>query len=537
MLTKIHIFLRNKNFSRNVVYSAALIYFVLFSYLATAEHLGLKSSMNDLGNMDQAIYMSTRGEFMKNSTFALAEGQTKPSIFAKHAFFTLLFFVPLYYLQPNPLILIIFQVGMVAFGALPLFWLSKKILTKDNFSSMVVPLAYLLNPIVHDVTLHDFEPMVVVMSLIILAFYFMYTKRFKWFYLLALLISLSKEDLPLTMAMFGFYMFFVQKERIRGALVSMLAISYFIFVIKIVFPYFSGTESMVILTARYSHLGKDALEIAKSIILRPWYVLSYLFGDFVILASVLIILIPFLFLPLISLNVVILATPSYLVNMLSDSPQMHWPFHYHYFSTIMGIVFVATIFSLNKVRSLKMKIFPQESLAFTLLVTAIANSVIFSPAPFSLVSSWQEFNVSEHAREINEIKKMIPESASVSAQHNLGPHLSQRSKVYNYPYGSDFADYVFLDVNDPNPVIRMFPRKRNFTANVGMYPNDYRKAVEKVFDDDAFGVEYFSQDGYLVFKKGASRDKNGEAYEMFKSRIEKIFSALEPFVPGEWLLI
>jgi len=81
---------------------------------------------------------------------------------------------------------------------------------------------------------------------------------------------------------------------------------------------------------------------------------------------------------------------------------------------------------------------------------------------------------------------MIPPTASVSAQSSLVPHVSQRSQIYQFPYGDNRADYIFLDV----------------ISNT--YPLNYEPYIHEVKSlllNGNYGV-VAAQDGYMLFKRG-----------------------------------
>ncbi len=81
---------------------------------------------------------------------------------------------------------------------------------------------------------------------------------------------------------------------------------------------------------------------------------------------------------------------------------------------------------------------------------------------------------------------MIPADASVSAQSALVPHISHRSHIYLFPYGDDYADYVFLDVTSD-----IYP----------FFSHDYIAAAKKVLLSGHYGI-LAAQDGYLLLKRG-----------------------------------
>ncbi len=53
--------------------------------------------------------------------------------------------------------------------------------------------------------------------------------------------------------------------------------------------------------------------------------------------------------------------------------------------------------------------------------------------------------VTAHDRLASHFLKKIPANASISAQTTLVPHLSQRKRIYLFPYAVDHADYILLD--------------------------------------------------------------------------------------------
>src|SRR5690349_13525267 len=81
---------------------------------------------------------------------------------------------------------------------------------------------------------------------------------------------------------------------------------------------------------------------------------------------------------------------------------------------------------------------------------------------------------------------LIPQSASVSAQSSLVPHISERKSIYLFPYQDTTADHIFLDTT-------------SYT-----YPfqsSSYTSEVKKVLLSGNYGV-VAAQDGYLLLKRG-----------------------------------
>ena len=152
------------------------VYVSFFTLLSFRRHDGLKSYMNDLGNVDQSIYNTIKGRFMV-MTNCYSCNSDQINRLGGHANFILLLFVPFYFVLPDPKILLFTQTLLISLGALPLYLLGKRLFKKSTWLPLVGPFIYLINPMVHDVNLYDFHAVAVAMPLILFAFYFMYVKN------------------------------------------------------------------------------------------------------------------------------------------------------------------------------------------------------------------------------------------------------------------------------------------------------------------------------------------------------------------------
>jgi hypothetical protein len=93
-----------------------------------------------------------------------------------------------------------------------------------------------------------------------------------------------------------------------------------------------------------------------------------------------------------------------------------------------------------------------------------------------------------HSRLAADLERLIPPGASVSAQSDLVPHISQRHFIYMYPYRAEQSDMVFLDVTGS-----FYPFAR---------PPDYVDSVQALLNSHTFHI-VAAQDGYLLLARGA----------------------------------
>lgn len=504
-----------------ILLASVVAFILIFTYLSFAQHNGLKTQMNDLGNMEQPIYNTSRGKFLQTSNYIVNGTPMQINRIGVHANFIFLLFAPIYALYANPKILLFTQISLISLGSVPLYLIGKKLFKKKASLALVVPIVYLINPMVHDVALYDFHAIALAMPLLIFAFYFMFTKRYLLFYVFAIILALCKEDAVLLVFMIGLYILLIQKQKFHGTLTSLTSIFYFFLLVKIIMPQHSEGTSLYLVNQRYSYLGNTIFEVAKNLITNPQILIESLI-DKLKLLYLITLLVPVLFLPLLSLEIILLSLPSLTINLLSSNVITHYPFQYYHTAPILSFIFVATIFSLNRILSIQQNTLLKKYMVHILLLTSIVFSLIFSPAPHSMISSWEEFQVSSHAKDINIIKKHIPTDKSLSVQNNLGPHFSQREKIATFPFNWSDYDYILLDINDPYYITRFSPRQRNFFFAVQMQLNKYEKSVLDIFNNENYGIEMFTEEGYLLFKKGANRDKNDKALYIAKNQLEII---------------
>jgi len=130
-----------------------------------------------------------------------------------------------------------------------------------------------------------------------------------------------------------------------------------------------------------------------------------------------------------------------------------------------------------------------QSIGLSLLLALALFAVVrqdftYGAMPFSRGFGWP--HVTAHDQLAGRIEAMIPASASVSAQSDLVPHVSQRAQIYLFPYGDTVADYIYLDVTDVT-----------YPYNSTLYIAE----VKKVLLSGNYGV-VTAQDGYLLLKRG-----------------------------------
>ncbi len=500
---------------------AAALFSAYFIYLHTGRQDAYLTPAEDLGTYNQAIWNILHGTFIHQTICNIVSDTNCYSLngisrFAIH-FEPILLPISLVYLAlPDPKTLLVLQTLVVAMGAFPAFWLARLRL-RNEFVAVGVAILYLLYPALQQAEVFDFHGVTLTAALLMFTLYFMYTRRTLWLFVFAILSMACKEEIPLVIAFFGLWtMLFQQRWRSGLALVGLSVV--WLGVVLLVYRVASPTGHPL-LGSRYAYLGSGPLQIVRNVVTHPLsllyqHVLEHSHRQYLI-----VLLAPAAFLPLLSPWVLVLAVPSLAVNLFSSDPNQYLGiFQYSaeivpvlIFSTIESIVFIVWLVKwyIRQLRDARAAAAPKteqvsdaaparpgtpwmrwaQPVGLSLLLALALFAVVrqdftYGAMPFSRGFGWP--HVTAHDQLAGPIESMIPASASVSAQSNLVPHVSQRTHIYLFPYGDTVADYIFLDVT-------------GYT-----YPFNspqYIVEVKKVLLSGNYGV-VTAQDGYLLLKRG-----------------------------------
>ena len=502
---------------RQTVILCAVLYAVLLAGLSVYKHEIYASSRFDLGNMDQAVWNSSQGRILE----ATDEQGELTSRLKNHADLLLLAFVPLYWIYPSPIWLLVVQAAVVGAGAVPLFLLAKRFLGENGgWPAALVSIAYLFNPGLQSANLFDFHAQTMAGTLLLFAFYYLIKKRLWPFAVFAVLASLAKEEISLIVAMMGLYAIFPLRRPRWGIPVFTVGSAYFLFVMLVLIPAFNPGDASELVEGRYDAFGGSMTGVVRTALSDPGFTLSYIFTGEKLLYLVKLLGIP-AFLALFAPFLLAIPLPELAINLLSDRPQMT-SIDYHYSAPILPFIYLAAAAGISNLTgitlSLKTRLMEARSrfsgrisrlasllpgrralrkaplvLAVTVLLLGV--EVDYRTGPLPLFHSPGNYSSvidppsREHLRALDGAVSLIPDDAPVSTTNPLGPHLAHRRYLYLFPTVQD-AEYVVIDETEPsydtytNPVLNL-----SSTLKLERSP-DYRKI--------------YSRDGVTVFERTAS---------------------------------
>ncbi len=506
-----------------VVTTAVLLFSGFFIYYLTGMHDVYLTHAEDLGIMDQAIWNTVHGQWL-HQTICNTINDTNCSSpagvsrFALH-FEPILFLVALFYLVlPNPKTLLVLQTLIVASGAFPAFWLARLRL-RNEWAGAVIALLYLLYPAQQRATVFDFHAVTFTAALLLFTLYFMYTRRTVWLFVFAILSMACKEEIAGLVFMFGLWSIVFQRRWRSGSVLVLLALVWT--GLSFLMLHLFSPLGHSLLTSRYTYLGSNPLKIALTLLTHP----SNSLKNFVLQRDHMLylrgLLVPAGFLPLLAPWILLLALPTLALNLLSNDPQVYSGL-FHYSAEIVPVLIFATIEAIvltlwllqvlsfvwhsqsygpAQARSVLTMLPRSWNFNFariahlgllTLLLGYVLANVIRveylrdNTMPFSPRFQWPQTNA--HLALAEHFITMIPPAASVSAQSNLVPHISERRNIYLFPYADDEADYIFLDVTS-NTIYPFFGSP------------EYIREVKDVILRGHYGI-VVAEDGYLLLKRG-----------------------------------
>ena len=448
-----------------------------FAALSVLRHEAFETGRFDLGNMVQAVWSTAHGHLLQVTNLHGAQ----ISRLAAHVDPILVVFAPLWWIWPSPSLLLTAQALAVALGALPLFWLARKH-TGSERAALGFSLAYLIFPATEWMTLNEFHPVSLACPLLLFAIWYLDEDRLLPFACFAALAALTREEVPLVIAGLGIWYAIGRRRWLAGGTIAAAGVAASAIAIQVVIPHFHGAESSFY--GRYDAVGGSAAGVVRKAFTDPGRLLSVAF-DHRGTHYLLNLLLPMAGLALLSPLLLVALIPELALNLLS-SVDAQSSIHYHYVAAEIPILFAAAAIGAGRLGR-------WAGTAGTVIVlTAILGNYWLGPIPvWRFVPGGQTFqaksaHISRHDRIAARMLKLIPATAPVTATNSLGAHLSERKRIFSFPYLRD-ATWVIVDERKPS---------------LGDH-NDHRrglKRIQQLRHDPRFRL-VASADGVLIFRR------------------------------------
>lgn len=517
---------------------AFVVYFVAFTW---AKHDAYQTFAEDMGIMDQALWNLMHG-FGLRQTICNPIGDTNclgdVSRLAIH-FEPIMYVIGLFYLvAPSPKTLQLLQAVVVATGAFPTYGIASRRL-RSALAGVVFAAVYLLFPALQAAVTYDFHAVTLSAAFLMFALYFMLTRNNVGLVVACVLAMSTKENIPVDVLLIGASVALLQRRWRIGLALCAVAVVWL--GVELPIMHAASPVGYSPTAGRYTYLGGSPLKAAVYLLTHPLQVIREHVldpgGRYYLRA----LLSPTAYLAPLGPFALLLALPAIAINILSTYPSQRTGL-YHYSAEIVPFLVFATVEAVAWIAALAARIgrragdlasrpalapptarvqqayaraaaalpawlapalskrpSPAGVARWLATMALVALVLLFSLheqatrgyLPFSAGFAWPQQTA--HTRLAERFIQMIPESASVSAQSELAPHISQRRFIYQFPFADTSADYDFLDITaSPYPYYS---------------PGDYFAEVQRVLRGGSYSV-VAAQDGYLLLRRGAGPNLN-----------------------------
>ncbi len=429
---------------------AAALYVVLFLALQVRLYQGLHMGIRDLGLWNQGAH-----NVVREHSFAVTIDWNGPHLFTAH--FKPFFFLtlPFYLLSPASYSYLLFFLQALAggVGALAVFLIARDRL-KSEWAAACFGLSYLLYPPLQGALLNQyifgFHSENLFPPLCLLALYFLWKDRPRWFAVFFLLSLMTQESYAVVWGCLALYLFLFQPQRRKlSAAIFLISAVWFLVSTRVLLPAFRQGSSPHYFPALNHVINIFRKPELYSLLIKPF--IDYL----------LYLLIPVLFLPLADPFLFAAAVPTLLVNLFALTVGYFLPTDRNswHVSPLMPLLFLSAIWGVDNLRRLgslglksqaesrsKLKPATLTVLPLLLLIATALATFWIGPLPFSRALEPHQYELNRaKTASLPQLKALLPAEASLCAEFFIGSHFTQRTILYIYPDRWREVDYVLVD--------------------------------------------------------------------------------------------
>jgi uncharacterized membrane protein len=407
------------------VIASATIYAAALMFFSFANHAGLRSQMNDLGNMDQAVWQASQGHL----SMPISNPSSVRSRLSVHTNFIFWLIAPLYWIWPNVRLLLALNSLACAATGLGLYAVARRRLG-NSIWCLAPPFAFWLSPVVQDANLYDFHAVTLASAFVVWMISAFDSGRVRAGWLLFGLALSCEEKICFLLIAYGVGLLFDPSQKHRGQLMIAISAVYFTIAVSILVPLFNhGRPFKGPQASRYGWLTVTSFPDIIGHLVRPD---RLRLPAFFLAAGAAV---AFEAWPLL-----LMLVPSILEGMLSNTTWTTRITGSYYWIIPTWVIILACIQAAGPLSDGKRRTFP---LFYLLTVTALL-SVFLSPLPYGVWASRKDFQAVASASRLAEIARSIPQQAGLCVQNNLGSHLSHRERIYQVTMCPEDADFALF---------------------------------------------------------------------------------------------
>jgi uncharacterized membrane protein len=394
-----------------------LLFVGTFVWLALLIHARFGTFGFDLGIFDQGVWLLSRFQDPMVTIRGLP-------LFGDHASYILLLVAPLYWIWPDPRLLLVLQVVFLAIPAVSAYLIGARRLGGWP-AGLAVAAAYLAFPALQWAAVWGFHPETLAAGFLGLAALAADRRRWRQMAVWLVLALLCKEDVGLVVAGFGALLWATGHASI-GRRTLAVGLGWFLLAALVLIPLVNGRASPHLdLNYGISASGPSALlEAVPTLAHNVWESITEGKGD----TYLLLIFAPFLALPLLDPRWLLPVAPPILLNLAAIHGYQQ-EIRYQYLATSAPFLALGAVAGLRVVA--------RHRVLLACLLVALVGVAGFvdhrvGPTPWS-----DDFPRPADDGPLNQARRqalaLIDPAAPVSAQYNLVTHLAHRTYVYEFP--------------------------------------------------------------------------------------------------------
>jgi len=479
----------------NIIIGAGIMAFVAaILAVATWKYENFLYNGLDLAIYHQVFWNTVHGDLFASSLHP-------PSYLGDHAEWIILALAPLYAIVRHPLTLVFLQAGALGICAIPL-WMIARERIGDRRITGLIPVLWLLNPFVWNLTLYEFHAIVFAIPFLLFAARYYLALRITPFLVCSMAAMLCREDVPLAVAGFSL-LSLVLRRRARWSLAPLgLAAAVFLadqWVIGMANP--DGAYKYL---AYYRWLGETPGGMIWNAIVHPLAVLRH-FLTFGNLELAIAFLLPLLALPVLRARYLLIGALPLLALLMTDTGGSFLILQTQYSALLLPGAFIAAIMGIDRI--LKTRLAP---LVPMLLVIATVFT-FFRLGPGGALISAPASPDGMRAQAIRQAVSLIPPEASVLSSFDPLVAVSGRTSAHALHYTwlgvrqfgyarHDLAEppeYLLLDAEDFRTFARIYPNVPWAAAHVPDGDDRFRELLAR----GGYGITYESGE-IALFERG-----------------------------------
>ncbi|HEU5089133.1 MAG TPA: DUF2079 domain-containing protein, partial [Roseiflexaceae bacterium] len=401
----------------------------MLAVLGVLRYNGYNAGMLDLGNMAQAINSVLHGQPLVVST-----GSGPISRVAGHAELVFFFLAPLYWLWPDPRVLLIAQAALFAVGGVGAYRLALR-RTGERFAARCALLVYLFYPVAITGVLFDIHGDTLAMPLLMLALDALDERAWRRYAVFTMLALACKFYVAAPVALTGALLIW-QGRRKAGAITLTLAVVYGLLAFTVVRPLFVNADAAAAARASGGYIGYYFGQLGD---------IGATLGDRIL--NGLIVFVPALLLAWRGWRWLVPAAPIAAAALLSTGPGGAFDYRYHHYALVVPFVVVATIEGALAMRAKTAgkrggRTWRGDMLVTTVIVVlcaALLTNIPLNPLFWLRIPEYglhpTSYGVTARDRMADAfLAEYVPGAVPVAASNFLAPHLANRSTLYLLRY-------------------------------------------------------------------------------------------------------